>query len=273
VIPIGRIKMGRGHPFILIAGPCVIESEDLTLKVAVKLEKICSSLQIPFIFKSSFDKANRTSIHSFRGPGLKKGLKVLAKVKEKVGVPVLTDIHLPEQAEPAAEVVDVLQIPAFLCRQTDLLVSAGKTGKPVNIKKGQFLSPEEILPAIEKVLSTGNTQVMVTERGTFFGYHNLVVDFRNLKILRGYGVPVVYDATHSLQLPGGEKTRSGGQREFVEPLARAAVAIGVDALFIETHPEPEKALSDPATQMPLDALPHLLQTLKALEQAKNRLRH
>lgn len=258
--------MGQGLPFVLIAGPCVIESEDFTLKVAVKLKKICSSVQIPFIFKSSFDKANRTSIHSFRGPGLKEGLKILAKVKQKVGVPVLTDIHLPEQAEPVGEVADVLQIPAFLCRQTDLLVSAGKTGKPVNIKKGQFLSPEEILPAIEKVLSTGNTQVMVTERGTFFGYHNLVVDFRNLEILKGYGVPVVYDATHSLQLPGGEKNRSGGLREFVEPLARAAIAVGVDALFIETHPDPKKALSDPATQLSLDVLPPLLKKLKTLDQ-------
>ncbi|MHA2610247.1 MAG: 3-deoxy-8-phosphooctulonate synthase [bacterium JZ-2024 1] len=257
-VSIGGVEVGKGRPLAFIAGPCVLESEELAIEVARFLSGLafCSGR---IVFKGSFDKANRTSIQSFRGPGLKKGLSILAEVKKNTGLPVTTDIHLPDQAEPVAEVVDLLQIPAFLCRQTDLLLAAGKTGKPVNIKKGQFLSAEEMAYAVEKVLSTGNDKILVTERGNFFGYGNLVVDMRNLLIMRSFGYPIVFDMTHSQQRPGKERT--GGRREFAFPLARAAVAVGVDALFLETHPEPEKALSDAETQIPLSELPENLPPL------------
>ncbi|HOK46672.1 MAG TPA: 3-deoxy-8-phosphooctulonate synthase [Bryobacteraceae bacterium] len=258
----GQIVFGEGHPPALIAGPCVIESEDHVHYLACEIGKIAG----PFVFKASFDKANRTSLASYRGPGLKEGLRILAGVRA-AGYPVLTDIHEPAQAGPAAEVADVLQIPAFLCRQTDLLLEAGRTGRIVNIKKGQFLSPRDIRMAAEKVASTGNTRILLTERGTTFGYNNLVVDMRGLVIMREFGFPVVFDATHSVQLPGGAGTASGGQAEFIEPLARAAVAAGVDAVFLEVHEAPEKALSDGPNSLPLHRLGALLARLRQIHAA------
>jgi 2-dehydro-3-deoxyphosphooctonate aldolase (KDO 8-P synthase) len=256
-------------PFFLLAGPCVIESLEHCLFMAEAIADIARRLGLPYVFKASFDKANRTSLRSFRGPGLREGLAVLAEVKRRVGVPVLTDIHETWQAEPVAEVADVLQIPAFLCRQTDLIVAAARTGRIVNLKKGQFMAPEDMLHAVEKVRSTGNEQVMVTERGTTFGYHNLVVDFRSLVILRRAGVVTVYDATHSLQLPGGAGDRSGGLRDLIAPLARAAVAVGIDGLFMEVHDRPDQALSDAATQFPLDRLADLLSDLVRIAQVRS----
>lgn len=243
------VRLG-GDKFVLIAGPCVVEGLDLCLKTADTLRSICDKLGVSFVFKSSYDKANRTSVHSFRTIGFFEALEILARVKEQVGVPVLTDIHETNQVDAVAQVVDVLQIPAFLCRQTDLLMTAGRSGRAVNIKKGQFMAPEDMKHAVEKVWSTGNQRVFLTERGTTFGYHNLVVDMRSLPMMRQFA-PVVFDATHSVQMPGGLGGASGGQREFAPYLARAAAAVGVDGIFAETHPEPEKALSDGPNSVPL----------------------
>ena len=256
------VSLGGG-PLALIAGPCVIESEQHIHFLAMELEKIAKTAGMPFVFKASFDKANRSSVSSYRGPGLKEGLRILKTVRDR-GIAVVTDIHEPSQAAPAAECVDLLQIPAFLCRQTDLLVEAGRTGKAVNIKKGQFVSPTDIRLAAEKVASTGNHNISLTERGSSFGYNNLVVDMRGLAVMRGFGWPVIFDATHSVQLPGASGTASGGQPEFIEPLAKAAVAVGVDALFIEVHEAPERALSDGANALRLDKLPQLLAKLTKL---------
>jgi 2-dehydro-3-deoxyphosphooctonate aldolase (KDO 8-P synthase) len=254
---IDHIHIGDTHPLLVVAGPCVIENEDMTLYTAGRLKEICGSVGLPLLFKSSFDKANRTSLGSYRGPGIDKGLGILSEVKKKFGIPVTSDIHTIEQVRPASQVLDVLQIPAFLCRQTDLILAASKTGMAVNIKKGQFLAPWDMKNLVDKFSSTGNRRLLITERGTSFGYNNLVVDFRGLPIMRALGYPVVFDVTHSLQLPGGQGRHSGGQREFAGPLARAAVAVGVDGLFMEVHPEPDKALCDGPNMIPLDDL-HLL---------------
>ena len=263
------VAVGGEKPFALIAGPCVIESRDLCREVAQAAKEACRALGIPYIFKASFDKANRTSGDSFRGHGMDAGLEILAGIKGEFDVPVLTDVHDPAQCAPAAEAVDVLQIPAFLCRQTDLLLAAAETGLAVNIKKGQFLAPWDMANAVAKVTGTGNERVLVTERGVSFGYNTLVVDFRSLpQMAEACGCPVVFDATHSVQQPGGQGVVSGGQREYVPHLARAAVAVGVDALFLDIHPDPARALSDAATMFPLADLPALLRTLKAIEQAR-----
>ncbi|HEX9156229.1 MAG TPA: 3-deoxy-8-phosphooctulonate synthase [Nitrospira sp.] len=259
LVEIGSFKAGQGERPFLIAGPCVIESEQLAMETAGQIAEITKSLGIPYVFKSSFDKANRTSIKSFRGPGMGKGLEVLAKVKKQLGLPVLTDVHTEEQATEAGRVVDVLQIPAFLCRQTDLLIAAAKTGKVVNVKKGQFLSPLEMGHAVKKVEECGNRRIVLTERGSSFGYNNLIVDMRSFPILRSFGYPVVFDATHSVQLPGGGGTKSSGQREFVEPLACAAAGAGVDGFFMEVHPNPDEALSDGPNMVPLHQLKSLLE--------------
>lgn len=256
--------------FFLIAGPCVIESVEKTLFLASELKKITSELEIPFVFKASFDKANRSSSASYRGPGMEEGLRVLARVRREVGVPVLTDFHETFQVQPVAEVVDILQIPAFLCRQTDLVTAAAATGKPVNIKKGQFMAAWDMKNIVEKARSTGNSRVFLTERGTTFGYNNLVVDMRSLPVMRALGVPVVFDGTHSVQQPGGLGGRSGGQREFVPPLCRAAVAVGVDGLFLEVHDEPEKALCDGPNMLSLSNLPSLLRDLLEIARVSKR---
>lgn len=260
-----NLKIGKGNPLVLIAGPCVIESEEIVLKTAEEIKKITQKHSIPFIFKSSYSKANRLDISSFSGPGLDKGLEVLKKVKDKVGVPILTDIHQSNEAIPVSQVADVIQIPAFLCRQTDLVLDAAKTGKPINIKKGQFMAAEDMKQIANKVHSVGNKDVLITERGTTFGYHNLVVDMRSLVILRNLGYPVVFDATHSLQLPGGEGKSSGGQPQFILPMARAAVACGIDVLFIETHPQVEKALCDSKNMLPLNKLEDLIIQVKEID--------
>jgi 2-dehydro-3-deoxyphosphooctonate aldolase (KDO 8-P synthase) len=261
---IGNITVGGGAPFFLISGPCVIEDEKTTLEVAQFLRNITDDLEIPIIFKASYDKANRTSIESFRGPGIDKGLSILHRVKEQTALPILSDIHGPEEAFKVKEVLDVIQIPAFLCRQTDLLLAAAETGLPVNIKKGQFLSPWDLESAIRKVTSTGNRQLLLTERGTFFGYNNLVVDFRSIAVMRNFGYPVVFDATHSIQLPGGAGNASGGQREFAAGLAKAAVAAGAHGLFAEVHPNPDAALCDGPNSLHLDDLRPLLAVLKEI---------
>jgi 2-dehydro-3-deoxyphosphooctonate aldolase (KDO 8-P synthase) len=263
-------EVGADRPFFLIAGPCVIESESLVIEVAGRLKEMTAALKIPFIFKASFDKANRSSRSSFRGPGLQEGLKTLGKVREQIGVPVLTDVHEDTPLAEVAAVVDVLQTPAFLCRQTNFIVAACSQAKPVNIKKGQFLSPWEMQNVVDKARSTGNAQIMVCERGFSFGYNNLVSDMRSLAIMRATGCPVVFDATHSVQLPGGRGDSSGGQREFVPVLARAAVAAGVAGIFMETHPDPAKALSDGPNAWPLDRMRSLLTTLKELDGAVKR---
>jgi len=260
-------EVGVDRPFFLIAGPCVIESAALTQEIAGRLAEITARLKIPFVFKASFDKANRSSAASFRGPGVAAGLKVLEAVRRAVGVPVLTDVHEDTPLAEVAAVVDVLQTPAFLCRQTNFIINAASHGRPVNIKKGQFLSPGEMRQVVEKARSTGNEDIMVCERGFSFGYNNLVSDMRSLAIMRNTGCPVVFDATHSVQLPGGQGTSSGGQREFVPVLARAAVAAGVSGLFMETHPEPAKALSDGPNAWPLARMESLLATLKELDRA------
>ena len=260
-------EVGPDRPFFLIAGPCVIESEALVLEVAGRMKEIAGALGIPYIFKASFDKANRSSKSSFRGPGIAEGLRVLEEVRRQVGVPVLTDVHEDTPLAEVAAVVDVLQTPAFLCRQTNFILNACSQGRPVNVKKGQFLSPWEMANVVEKARSTGNEQVMVCERGFSFGYNNLVSDMRSLAIMRATGAPVVFDATHSVQLPGGQGTASGGQREFVPVLARAAVAAGVAGLFMETHPEPAKALSDGPNAWPLDRMRSLLVVLKEIDAA------
>ncbi len=262
--------IGLDRPFFLIAGPCVVESEQLQLDTAGQLKEITSALGIPFIFKSSFDKANRTSGTSFRGPGMEEGLRVLAEVKRQIGVPVLTDVHEYTPMDEVASVVDVLQTPAFLVRQTDFIRKVCAAGKPVNIKKGQFLSPWDMKPVVEKAKSTGNQNIMVCERGASFGYNNLVSDMRSLAVMRDTGCPVVFDATHSVQLPGGQGSSSGGQREFVPVLARAAVAVGIAGLFMETHPDPSKALSDGPNAWPLPKMRALLETLLALDEVTKR---
>jgi 2-dehydro-3-deoxyphosphooctonate aldolase (KDO 8-P synthase) len=269
-VRVGSVGIGGGNPLILIAGPCVIEDESHLLRVGEELLSICGGAGVPLILKASFDKANRSSHRSYRGPGLMEGLRILGRVKAKLGLPILSDIHETAQVPAAAEVLDVLQIPAFLCRQTDLLLAAGRTGKPVSVKKGQFLAPDDMGNVVEKIRSTGNQRVLVTERGTTFGYHNLVVDMRGLSIMRGLGVPVIFDATHSVQLPGGAGTVSSGQRDFVPPLARAAVAAGCDGLFLEVHPDPNEAPSDGPNMLPLSALPSLLAEVMAIQRALGR---
>ena len=256
------MRIGAGRP-VYIAGPCVVESEELVCEVAERLAAVAARHGVPLLFKSSFDKANRSSLSSFRGPGLEAGLAALAAVKERSGLPVLTDVHHPEQVPAVAEVADVLQVPAFLCRQTDLLVACGRSGAPVNIKKGQFMAPEDMAHAVDKVRSTGNQRVTVTERGTSFGYHNLVVDMRALPIMRGFA-PVVFDVTHSLQLPGGLGHATGGARQFHAHLARAAAAVGVDGFFVEVHPDPPHALSDATTQLDVDEFDRLVGQLEAV---------
>ena len=264
-ITLGDITIGGGSPFVLIAGPCVIESEQHATDLAGRLVDIARRAGTPFIFKASYDKANRTSGRSFRGPGLDEGLRVLAGIKSRFGVPVLTDIHEPAHARPAADVADVLQIPAFLCRQTDLLVAAARTGRIVNIKKGQFLAPDDVTHAVAKVVDAGNSRVLVTERGTSFGYHNLVVDMRAFPMMRARGVPVVFDVTHSLQLPGGGDGVTAGLAEYIEPLASAGVAAGVDGVFLEVHEEPSRAKSDAQNALQLDMLEPLLHRLSAID--------
>jgi len=263
-IELGSLRLGGGNPLFLIAGPCVIESEGHARMMAEKVAKVATDAGLPYIFKASYDKANRSSLKAFRGPGLKEGLRILGKIKKELKLPVLTDIHDASEAEPAAEVCDVLQIPAFLARQTDLLIAAGKTGRIINIKKGQFLSPWDMGNVAEKVASTGNTKILLTERGASFGYQNLVVDMRSFPIMQRTGYPVVYDVTHSVQLPGGQGHASGGQPQFIEPLARAGVAAGVDGIFLETHDNPAAALSDGPNALPLAQLPALLVKLKGL---------
>jgi len=262
-ITVGSQTIAPGKLF-LIAGPCVIEHEDILLETAEALSAVCADLDITYICKSSFDKANRTSLSSFRGPGIEKGLRILADIRTRLNVPVISDIHAVEEIRPAAEVLDALQIPAFLCRQTDLIVAAAKTGKPVNIKKGQFLAPWDVKNIIDKFTSAGNQNMLITERGVSFGYNNLVVDFRAFPVMQSFGYPVVFDVTHSLQLPGGQGTSSGGQREFAEPLAKAAAAIGVDGLFMEVHPAPEKALCDGPNMIRLDEMRGFLGRVKAI---------
>ena len=264
-VKIGGFEIGGGRPLALIAGPCVIESADSALRHAAALKQIADRVGVPFVFKSSYDKANRTSLGAFRGPGIDEGLKILSKVRREIGVPVLTDVHETEQIAAAAEAVDVLQIPAFLCRQTDFVVAVGRSGKVVNVKKGQFLAPWDVKNVVEKIVSTGNEQVTVTERGASFGYNNLVSDMRSLVVLGDLGYPVVFDATHSLQQPGGLGKASGGERRYIPALARAAVAVGIDALFMEVHEDPERALSDGPNSLALKDLEKLLARVKDID--------
>jgi 2-dehydro-3-deoxyphosphooctonate aldolase (KDO 8-P synthase) len=263
-ISLGSLHLGTGNPLFLIAGPCVIESEAHARKMAEKVSKIAADAGVPYIFKASYDKANRSSVKAFRGPGLQEGLRILAKIKAELNLPILTDIHESSQAQPAAEVCDILQIPAFLARQTDLLLAAAKTGRIINVKKPQFVSPWDMANVVEKIASTGNKDIILTERGASFGYQNLVVDMRSFPILQKLGYPIVFDVTHSVQLPGGQGHASGGQPEFIEPLARAGVAAGVDGIFLETHDNPSEALSDGPNALPLSQLPALLKRLKEL---------
>ena len=264
-LKIGAVEIGPGKPLALIAGPCVIEGKEAALHHASVLKEIAGRVGLPLIYKSSYDKANRTSLGSYRGPGIDKGLEILAEVKEKVRIPLLTDVHEIDQVAAVKEVVDILQIPAFLCRQTDFVLAVARSGKVVNVKKGQFLAPWDLQNVVEKIVSTGNSQVMVTERGVSFGYNNLVVDMRSLMIMREFGCPVVFDATHSLQLPGGMGKASGGQRQFIAALARAGVAVGVDAVFMEVHEDPDRALSDGPNSLPLKELEVLLRSLKEID--------
>jgi 2-dehydro-3-deoxyphosphooctonate aldolase (KDO 8-P synthase) len=264
MVNLGKLRLGTGQPLFLIAGPCVIESERHATMLARRLRDAAHAVRVPFIFKASFDKANRTSLESYRGPGLKRGLEILARIKKKLDVPILTDVHEVSQIAPAAEVCDVIQIPAFLSRQTDLLVEAGRSGRAVNIKKGQFLSPWDVRHAVAKIASTGNHRILITERGTSFGYNNLVVDVRGLAVMRELGYPVILDVTHSLQLPGGEGTRSGGQPQFIETLARAGVAAGADGVFMEVHENPKRALSDGANALDLGRFKPLARRLRNL---------
>jgi len=266
-VKISEITIGNGSPLVLIAGPCVIENDDITFEIAKFLKDISGTLNIPLIFKASYDKANRTSINAFRGPGIDDGLEILGRIKAELGIKILSDVHQISEIPKASKVLDIIQIPAFLCRQTDFILEVAKTNKPVNIKKGQFLAPWDVLNVIDKVTSTGNKQVLITERGTMFGYNNLVVDFRGIKIMKDTGWPVIFDVTHSIQLPGGSGTSSGGQREFAPVLAKAAVAAGVDGIFMEVHPEPEKALCDGPNSLRLDTLHELISVLKAIRAA------
>jgi len=265
--PAGTITVGPDAPLLLIAGPCVLESAEIVKDIALEMKAIAARLGVSYVFKASFDKANRTSPASFRGPGPEKGLRILGRLREEMGVPVLSDIHEPAQAEQAAAVLDILQIPAFLCRQTDLLAAAARTGKVVNIKKGQFVSPWDMVHAVDKVRGVGNERILLTERGTSFGYNNLVVDMRSLPVMRSLGFPVIFDATHSVQLPGAAGSCSGGQREFIPALARAAMAAGIDGLFFEVHPDPDKALCDGANSLPLAEVEPLLRQLLAVRRA------
>lgn len=266
-----NVVFSQKEPFVLIAGPCVIESREMALETASALKDITDTLGIPFVFKSSYDKANRSSHKSFRGPGLDEGLDILAEVKDKFNVPVLSDVHSPKEAEIAGETLDVIQIPAFLCRQTDLVLAVGKTGKVVNVKKGQFLAPWDIDQVVEKIESTGNYKILLTERGASFGYNNLVSDFRSLVRMADTGYPVVFDVTHSVQLPGAAGDSSGGEKEYAPALARAATAVGVSSLFIETHPTPAEALSDSSTMIPIDKMESLLKKIKAFDDLKKGL--
>ena len=263
-ITIGNVNISEKGPFFLIAGPCVIEDEDTTFRVASFLRETADLLEVPVFFKSSYDKANRTSFDSYRGPGIEKGLEILQRVREETGLPVLSDVHETKDIETAAGVLDIIQIPAFLCRQTDLIVSAARTGLPINIKKGQFLSPWDMEQAIGKAVSSGNHRLLLTERGTTFGYNNLVVDIRSIAVMKDFGFPVIFDATHSVQLPGGAGNSSGGQREFAEHLSRAAVAAGADGLFMEVHPHPDSALCDGPNSLPLKQVRPLLALLKEI---------
>jgi 2-dehydro-3-deoxyphosphooctonate aldolase (KDO 8-P synthase) len=269
-VRIGAVTIGGGAPLALIGGPCAIETEKHALMVAERLQRLTADAKVPFIYKSSYDKANRSSIHSYRGPGLTEGLRILQKVKDETGLAVLSDVHAVSEVAPAAQVLDVLQVPAFLCRQTDLIVACARSGRPVNVKKGQFVAPRDMVNVVEKVRASGSEDLLLTERGTSFGYNNLVVDFRGLPIMRAFGYPVVFDATHSVQLPGGQGDRSGGERQYVQALARAAVAVGVDALFMEIHEDPDRTLedgrplSDGPNMLRLDDLPRLLDELRAI---------
>jgi 2-dehydro-3-deoxyphosphooctonate aldolase (KDO 8-P synthase) len=262
-----EILVGSNQPLLLIAGPCALESEELARTVAGKMQEICGRLGISYVFKASFDKANRTSLGSYRGPGLEEGLAILSRIRTEMQVPVISDIHDVSQVTPAAEVLDILQIPAFLCRQTDLLVAAAQSGKVVNLKKGQFVSPWDMENGVQKLRGAGGKKIMLVERGASFGYNNLVVDMRSLPVMRSFDCPVIFDATHSVQLPGGSGGSSGGQREFIAPLSRAAVAAGIDGLFMEVHPDPDKALCDGPNSMPLDAIEHLLIQLLRVQEA------
>jgi 2-dehydro-3-deoxyphosphooctonate aldolase (KDO 8-P synthase) len=269
-VRIGSVVMGGGAPLALIGGPCAIENEKHALMVAERLQRVTADARVPFIYKSSYDKANRSSINAYRGPGLTEGLRILRKVKDETGLAVLSDVHDVSEVAPAAQVLDVLQVPAFLCRQTDLIVACARSGRPVNVKKGQFVAPRDMINVVEKVRASGTEDLLLTERGTSFGYNNLVVDFRGLPIMRAFGYPVVFDATHAVQLPGGQGDRSGGERQYVPALARAAVAVGVDALFMEMHEDPDRTLedgrplSDGPNMLRLDDLPRLLDEIRAI---------
>jgi len=266
-IEVNGITFGENHPLVLIAGPCVIEDEKACCQLAEKIKDIAVKAGIPFIFKASYDKANRSSIKSYRGPGAEEGIKILSRIKNEIGVPVVSDVHCCNEIDIVQDVLDVIQIPAFLCRQTDLLLHAAKTGKPLNIKKGQFMAPWDVEHITEKVLSTGNKNIIFTERGTMFGYNNLVADMRSIIVMKKMGYPVVFDATHSVQLPGGQGSTSGGQRDMIEPLTNAAVSVGCDGLFVETHEKPEEALSDSATMLPLERLLPLLKRAIKIREA------
>ena len=272
-VRVGGLTVGGGHPLLLIGGPCAIEGEKHALLTAERLASIAAERRVPFVYKSSYDKANRSSVNGYRGPGLTEGLRILRKVREEIGVPVLSDVHQVSEIDAAAEVLDVLQIPAFLCRQTDLVLAAGRTGKPVNVKKGQFRAPRDMKNVVDKLRSTGNDAILLTERGTSFGYHNLVVDMRGLEDMRDLGYPVIFDATHSVQLPGGAGDRSGGERRYVPALARAAVAVGIDALFMEMHEDPDRTLpdgrplSDGPNMLRIDDLPRLLDEIGGIAKA------
>jgi 2-dehydro-3-deoxyphosphooctonate aldolase (KDO 8-P synthase) len=258
------LVVGPDQPLLLIGGPCVLESEELARRVTSAMQEICAKLGFSYVFKASFDKANRTSITSYRGPGIDRGLEILARIREEMQVPVISDVHEPDQAEKAAEVLDIIQIPAFLCRQTDLLVRVSKTAKPISLKKGQFVSPWDMQYAVNKIREGGSSTVMLVERGASFGYNNLVVDMRSFPVMQGFGCPVIYDATHSVQLPGGSGGSSGGQREFIEPLVRAATAAGVDGLFMEVHPDPDNALCDGPNSIPLDQVQSILEQVSRI---------
>jgi 2-dehydro-3-deoxyphosphooctonate aldolase (KDO 8-P synthase) len=269
-VRIGAVTVGGGAPLALIGGPCAIENEKHALMMAERLQRVTAAAGVPFIYKSSYDKANRSSIHAYRGPGLVEGLRILQKVKDETGLALLSDVHDVSEVAPAAAVLDVLQVPAFLCRQTDLIVACARSGRPVNVKKGQFVAPRDMVNVVEKVRASGSEDLLLTERGTSFGYNNLVVDFRGLPIMRSFGYPVVFDATHSVQLPGGQGDRSGGERQYVQALARAAVAVGIDALFMEIHEDPDRTLddgrplSDGPNMLRLDDLPRLLDEIRAI---------
>ncbi len=266
-IQVDKIEIGNGKPLVIIAGPCVIEDFDTTFRIASELKELTDSLQLPLIFKASFDKANRTAIDSYRGPGITDGLETLSRIKEQLDVALISDVHSTDQVAQAAQVLDVIQVPAFLCRQTDFILSVARSGKPVNIKKGQFLAPWDVANIVQKIESVGNKKILLTDRGTMFGYNNLVVDFRSVPIMQQTGYPVIFDATHSVQLPGGAGTSSGGQREYAPVLARSAVAAGADGVFLEVHPDPDRALCDGPNSLKLDTLPALFKQLKAIQQA------